>query len=258
MTARCRMDPSSASISYALEPIVACEPHRLAKPVWWWELLYRGRRPASAGPATPAEWRDWYGVLPELLGSAMQARPALRVSINFSTYQLLDAGIRERIVMLARWGRQLALEWTEHPLEDLGSVAKREAARFLRELRRSQAVVIGIDDLGAGDDGLGRIVALGEPPDFVKFDGAVLHAGFHAPRLQRLLKSQVDSYRTQGIAVVGEWVESKELHALARWLGMNFLQGFLFPGVAGTTDVTLGSVGRHVDLPAVRTSSDPT
>lgn len=195
--------------------------------------------PAGSALATPAEWRDWYAVLPNVVAPIFQRYPSIRLSINFSTYQLLDAKIRAHVVALAQWREQLAVEWTEHPLDDPGLSGKREAARFLLELRRSRSVVIGIDDVGAGDDGLGRIVALGEPPDFVKFDGEVLRAAHDAGRLRGLLQGQIRSYRSQRIAVVGEWVESNELRELGCRLGMNFLQGFLFPGIAGTTAVPL-------------------
>ncbi len=218
------------NVQYALEPIVPLGAARAAGSVTWWELLHRGGRRGPRGEPclTPAEWREWYRVMPELVDSLMRRHTHVRLSINLSTYQLLDEQIRETAGVLARWGPRMALEWTEDPLTHAGLPGKQAAARLLTELRARWAVVIGIDDAGAGEDGVGRIMSLGEPPDFVKLDGKVLHAAEACPAVEGLLRGQIRAYREQQIDVVGEHVESVGQLRLAHRLCMNFAQGFLF------------------------------
>lgn len=183
--------------------------------------------------ATPAEWREWYATLPALLKSIFARLEGVRLSVNVSSFQLLDTTIRTHLAELAGWGARLALEWTEDPLEEAAAPGRREAARFLTELRRRHAVAIGIDDLGAGDDGFGRLVALRERPDFVKLDGDVLRTVHASGELHALVRGHVRAYRSQGIHVVGEHVETRDLWFLACGLGVDFVQGFLFAGLTG-------------------------
>lgn len=218
---------------YAVEPIVAAQPARwLSRPTWW-ELLYRGTDAAIGGAqrVTLAAWRDWYATLPASLAALVARLDGARVSVNVSSGQLLDTTIRVHLAELAGLGGRLALEWTEDPLAD--AAGRREAARFLTELRRRHAVAIGIDDLGAGDDGFGRLIALRERPDFVKFDGDVLRTVHASPELRALLRDHVRAYRGQGIAVVAEHVETRDHWTLAGELGLDFVQGFLFDGLTG-------------------------
>lgn len=220
---------------YALEPIVAARPAGQSAPPIWWELLYRGEDPATSDPSgTPrAAWCDWYAALPALLAALFARFERVRVSVNVSSVQLLDATIRGHVAGLAGWGARVALEWTEDPLKDAPTAGRGEAARVLTELRRRHGVAIGIDDLGAGDDGFGRLMALRERPDFVKLDGDVLRTVQSIGELRSLLRGHVRAYRSQGIQVVGEHVETRDHWALACALEMDFVQGYLFEGISG-------------------------
>jgi EAL domain-containing protein (putative c-di-GMP-specific phosphodiesterase class I) len=216
-------------MKHAMEPIIPLgRAGRLGRTEWW-ELLYRGGRRSSSGQlcATPAEWRDWYAHLPSILESAFTRHEDVRISVNVSTYQLLDSRIRDHLIGIAKWGRRVAIEWTEDPLLET-LPGKRAAAAFLTGMRSRFAVLIGIDDVGAGEDGMGRMLLLDEPPDFVKLDGSVLRC-VHARRaLEALLAEQIAGFRRVGIEVVGEHIETVGLLQLAERLNLSFAQGFLF------------------------------
>ena len=229
-------------MKHTMEPIVPLgTPGRLGVDPWW-ELLYRGGRRSSGGQicATPAEWRDWYAHIPSILESTLGQNESARISVNVSSYQLLDSCIREQLVEIARWGQRLAIEWTEDPLQE-SLPGKRGAAAFLTTLRSRFSILVGIDDVGAGEDGMGRMILLDEPPDFVKLDGGVLR-GVQARRaLESLLTEQVVGFRKLGIEVVGEHIETFSLLHLAERLNLSFVQGFLFPHREATTATSLKS-----------------
>jgi EAL domain-containing protein (putative c-di-GMP-specific phosphodiesterase class I) len=232
-------------MKHTMEPIVPLgAPGRLGLERWW-ELLYRGGRRTVSGHigATPAEWRDWYAYLPSILESTIGPDQSVRVSVNVSTYQLLDSRIREHLVDIARWGQRVAIEWTEDPLHET-LPGKCGAAAFLTTLRSRFSVLVGIDDVGAGEDGMGRMILLDEPPDFVKLDGSVLRS-VHARRaLEALLTEQVVGFRKLGIEVVGEHIETFGLLSLAERLNLSYVQGFLFPHREGTFANSLNSCGQ--------------
>lgn len=216
-------------MKYALEPIVSARPRGHVGHVAWWELLYRnGEEVDGHRLSTPAGWRAWYAELPKILDVTLRKYPGARVSVNVSTYQLLDDSIRAYLIELVSRHSRVALEWTEDPLKEAELSTKLAAARFLLELRNQFRVEIGIDDVGAGDDGLGRIVALRELPDFVKLDGGVLTAAQESKELHHLLRAHIRAYRAQGISVVGEKIETSDQVDLCCSLGMNFLQGYFF------------------------------
>ncbi len=232
-------------MKYALEPIVPISGYDRSGRTEWWELLYRGGRRSATGQlcATPAEWRDWYATIPAILDSVLTRHATVRLSVNVSTYQLLDSQIRENLIEVAKCGAHLALEWTEDPLALDPLPGKRAAANFLTDLRNRFKVVLGIDDVGAGDDGIGRMILLDRSPDFVKLDGSVLHA-VHARRgHEALVAEQIRAFRRLKIQVVGEHIENVEQLQLARRLGLNYAQGFLFtrqldgPLVANSVDI---------------------
>lgn len=217
-------------MKYALEPIVRIGEQGHTRRTEWWELLYRGGRRSATGQlcATPAEWRDWYAMIPAILDSILARHADVRLSVNVSTYQLLDSQIRENLVELATRGLHLALEWTEDPLALDPLPGKRAAADFLTDLRTRFGVVLGIDDVGAGDDGIGRMILLDTPPDFVKLDGSVLHAVRVRCGHEALVAEQIRAFRRLDVQVVGEHIESVGQLQLARRLGLNYAQGFLF------------------------------
>ncbi len=246
-------------MKYALEPIVPISGYGRSGRTEWWELLYRGGRRSATGQlcATPAEWRDWYAMIPAILDSVVARHANVRLSVNVSTYQLLDSQIRENLIEVARCGAHLALEWTEDPLAPDPLPGKRAAANFLSDLRNRFRVVVGIDDMGAGDDGIGRMILLDRSPDFVKLDGSVLHAVRARCGHEALVAEQIRAFRKLRVQVVGEHIENVGQLQLARRLGLNYAQGFLFTrrldgplvaasvGVAGARDSVNSAESAH-------------
>ena len=217
-------------MNYALEPIVPIGRGDCGRRTDWWELLYRGGRRTASGHlcVTPSAWRDWYASIPAILESIVNRHEDVRLSVNVSTYQLLDSRIRSNLIELARWGTHLALEWTEDPLSPDPLPGKRAAADFLTDLRSRFAILLGIDDVGTGEDGMGRTILLQSCPDFVKLDGSVLRNVHARPGVEPLLAEQVRAFRQLGVQVVGEHVESASQLDLARRLKVSHAQGFLF------------------------------
>lgn len=217
-------------MKHTFEPIVPIGGYGHSEQMAWWELLYRGGRRSATGQlcATPAEWRDWYAMIPTILDTVLTRHANVRLSVNVSTYQLLDSQIRKNLLEVARFGEQLALEWTEDPLALDPLPGKLAAANFLTDLRNRSKVLLGIDDLGAGDDGIGRMILLDRSPDFVKLDGSVLHAVRARCGHEALVAQQVRAFRRLKIQVVGEHIESVGQLQLAKRLGLNYAQGFLF------------------------------
>lgn len=222
-------------MKHAMEPIIPLGTPGPLGSTEWRELLYRGVKINSTGRLYPTlpEWRDWYEHLPSILDAAFRRQDDVRISVNVSTDQLLDPRIRQRLMAVAKWGRRLAVEWVEDPFREPRS-GKRTAAAFLNVMRSQFAVLIGIDDVGAGKDGMGRMLLLDEPPDFVKLDGGLLRGVQSRRALEALLAEQISGFRKLGIEVVGEQIETLSLLHLAERLNLGFVQGFLFAHPVGS------------------------
>jgi EAL domain-containing protein (putative c-di-GMP-specific phosphodiesterase class I) len=183
-------------------------------------------------------------MIPAILDSVVARHANVRLSVNVSTYQLLDSQIRENLIEVARCGAHLALEWTEDPLAPDPLPGKRAAANFLSDLRNRFRVVVGIDDMGAGDDGIGRMILLDRSPDFVKLDGSVLHAVRARCGHEALVAEQIRAFRKLRVQVVGEHIENVgQLHLFTRRLDGPLVAASV--GVAGARDSVNSAESAH-------------
>jgi EAL domain-containing protein (putative c-di-GMP-specific phosphodiesterase class I) len=115
----------------------------------------------------------------------------------------------------------IVLEIHEGAVTDLGG---------MREVRRTLArsgIGLAYDDFGAGQ---ARLVELAEvPPDYLKFDIALIRELDRATAARRrMLASLVEMARELGIVSLAEGIERAAEATVARDLGFELAQGFLF------------------------------
>ena len=196
--------------------------------VSWYELLcrtpdrfVRGRR-----EVTPAEWRSWYSVIGNHVRTVSRHGPEVLVSVNISTEQLMDEDIVGSLRDLA--GLPVILEWTEDVIPHADRAIYQVAAERLEDLRRTAGFRLCVDDVGAGEDGLGRTTYFKEAPESIKLDGGLLHVARTGKRAQKLLAEQVSLYQRDGSKVVVEQVETQHDLTLALALGADYTQGYFF------------------------------
>ncbi|GEM_PF-5887818 len=196
-----------------LEPIVP-----VSDPVsqdGWHELLCR-RLPTSG-----RGWRSWYERIPEIAKFCLNQAGVNRLSINIDGGQLLDL----RIVRALRrmQGLPITLEWTER---STAAASARELGVVLEHLRQDCGFSIALDDVGIGEDGVGRLC--GVRADYVKIDGHVFRQTRGNERIRSLVARSVAFYKEVGAAVVIEHIENESDLQLARRIGADYVQGYLF------------------------------
>lgn len=130
----------------------------------------------------------------------------------------------------------LVLEIHESAVTDLKQIAD------LRLSLNEMGIGLAYDDFGAGRARLLELVET--PPDYLKFDYTMIHGldSADSPRY-RLLDTLNNLVHGMGIATLAECVETEQVAALCRRIGMDYFQGFLF--------------GRPMPIPLADTGSDP-
>lgn len=155
----------------------------------------------------------------------LHANPLLRVSVNLAPEQLGEAGFAERVLrLLAAHGEQadsLMLELTERQLM-LDTDGR--ALATLHQLARA-GVHLALDDFGMGYSGLAALYTL--PIDCVKIDRMFMTEG-DSQRREQFLTGVVALAHPLGMAIVAEGIETVEQDELARRVGCDHTQGFLF------------------------------
>lgn len=164
-------------------------------------------------------------VLNEACHAAMQLPPLLSMAVNVSAVQLADPALPRRVrAALATSGlapARLELEITETAL-----AANRDRALAVLAQLRALGVRIAIDDFGVGYSSLDTVSVY--PVDKIKIDRCFIH-DFVTHRASRSLVAAIISIgQSLGVPVLAEGVESESQLALARELGCNAVQGFLF------------------------------
>jgi EAL domain-containing protein (putative c-di-GMP-specific phosphodiesterase class I) len=116
---------------------------------------------------------------------------------------------------------KLCLEWTE----DFSSNADlhNAAERFI-EWRKEHIVLISVDDVGAGMDGLLRTTLT--QPDVLKIDGNFLKLAIASIENREILQHMISHFSTKKMTVVAEHIETSWHLSFARSIGCNAWQGF--------------------------------
>lgn len=159
----------------------------------------------------------------ELMGDLIEEAPNLTFSFNASPSQIVDEAFANRFADLLRRAQldpaRVVIEITER--EEIGDV---RTARRRIEALRANGVVIAIDDVGTGHNGLVSIQGLGAA--ILKIDKFFVDGIELDPRAGTMVRMLVSMAREYGMKVVAEGVErGEQLSALSR-LGVDAVQGY--------------------------------
>jgi EAL domain-containing protein (putative c-di-GMP-specific phosphodiesterase class I) len=197
-------------MQFALQPVV-----RLAdRVVMGYELLVRGPDDTSARrvlAATPPERLD-RAALAALRDILPRIEPPIWLSVNIRCVRTLPGDLRPPE------GRAV-LEVSERV--PLG----RRDFEALRALRRA-GWRVALDDVGAGRNGLGVVLAL--RPDIVKVDGRWTRRLSRSAAARHFVRALVLTAFRFGATVVVEGVETEDAAGAAAGLGVAAAQGRLF------------------------------
>lgn len=187
--------------------IPLAEETRLIVPLGWWVF-----------EAACQQLLDWLEQFPE--------QQALKLNVNFSTVQLQQTNLVERIdrtlTTTGLSGEHLKFEITEGYLLE-NTTLPIETLRQLKDL----GIELCIDDFGTGYSSLSRLHEF--PIDILKIDRSFIqrvdiHSGANLETIQMI----VTLAHSLGMDVVAEGVETPEQLEKLRELGCNFVQGYLF------------------------------
>ncbi len=145
------------------------------------------------------------------------------IAANVSGLSMQSVAFRGRLLSLLPSGsyRRLLIELTE--TAEIQDVAA--AATTLDRLRASN-IGLCIDDFGAGAAAFRYLRDF--RMDYVKIDGAYVHAAMRSKRDRDLVTSMLVLARSVGAQAIAEMIETKEQAHLMEELGSAFGQGWLF------------------------------
>jgi EAL domain-containing protein (putative c-di-GMP-specific phosphodiesterase class I) len=147
----------------------------------------------------------------------------LQMCVNVSRHDLLDDTLGGYIDALLRQHdvapEKLTLEVTESCL----SMDGERVARNIHELR-SRGICISIDDFGVGYSSMSQL--LGIPIDELKIDKAFVLGLRTDGRAESIVRSTVQLGHALNLRVVAEGVETPEVLASLRELGVDVVQGY--------------------------------
>jgi diguanylate cyclase (GGDEF)-like protein len=135
--------------------------------------------------------------------------------------------------------RLLSFELTETAA--VANIVRAEALmRRLREL----GFDVALDDFGRGLSSLSYLKTL--PVTHLKIDGSFVRDVVDDDRSRAMMSAIVQLARAMGLRTVAECVESEQIHALVRELGVEFGQGFSIGRPAPLEGVIAGLVGANI------------
>lgn len=161
--------------------------------------------------------------------------PGFRVAVNVSGHELSDdrliATIESALCASGAHPACLTIELTE--TADLTNV---DAARHTICQLRSMGVRVALDDFGASYATFERLRHL--PFDSIKVDKAVMQTA-QWPVGEAFVVAAVNLGRSLGMSVIAEGIETRELADLARRLGCDYGQGYLWSRALTAPDAGL-------------------
>ncbi|WP_031570811.1 EAL domain-containing protein [Acidithiobacillus thiooxidans] len=168
-------------------------------------------------PETLPDWIDWITHLVELANQT--ATPDYFASINVDGWNLHHPQIMN---ILQKLTGDAVVEWTERPDKH----STRKTALKLRELQAKTGVRLSIDDVGAGIDGIQRILLV--EPDFIKIDGQIIQEATinQNPMAFAAIDSLLNLAQKAGALAVAEWIESEIEWEVCKKCGIDLVQGY--------------------------------
>lgn len=161
-------------------------------------------------------------VLRTALAETKAAR--LRVAVNLSVRNLLDAGLPELVAATLRETDRRAVDLTCEVTEG-GAMSNAETAvRILGELR-AMGCELSIDDFGTGYSSMAYLQRL--PVHELKIDRSFLHGIPADRRNSSIVQASIGLAHGLGLVVVGEGVEDEATFGALKTLGCDRAQGYL-------------------------------
>ncbi len=148
----------------------------------------------------------------------------LHLAVNVSGRTIVSAGFLRMIERLTREGDlagRLMFEVTESAVIDDLAVAQRHVQALQR-----MGFSVCLDDFGAGGASYGYLRQLSV--DMVKIDGAHVRELTHRGRDDTMIRHMVGLCRELNVTTVAEMVETREVAASLRAVGVDYAQGWLF------------------------------
>lgn len=156
---------------------------------------------------------------------SMKSTPGVRVAVNLSQRQLLQAGtstlVRDALAVAQCPPEQLLLEVPEDAL-----LRDPESAVHALKALKDVGVGIAIDDLGTGSSALSYLKRF--PVDMVKIDRSLIAGLGQDPEQSAVVASLVSMAQAIGVPCVAEGVETADQLRVLRRLECDFAQGYLF------------------------------
>ena len=150
---------------------------------------------------------------------------SIRVAVNVSARQILEAGFFDRVAaILANTGlapERLEIEITESVLIHADQTVL-DAMKRLRQM----GVTFALDDFGTGYSSLGRLHLL--PLDKIKIDQSFTRAIESSRSAFGIVETIIDLSRKLGMATTAEGIETEAQHALLFEAGCQQGQGYLY------------------------------
>ncbi|WP_143869992.1 EAL domain-containing protein [Catenovulum sediminis] len=157
------------------------------------------------------------------------AQYKIHVSVNVSVYDINSPHLQEILLQLRQ--RQLAGYFCFEITETEGIENHKGMSHFIEELQISGCQV-AIDDFGTGYSNFSHILDL--QANKLKIDGSLIQRLLTDNKAELVVKTIVESAKTMGMETVAEFVDSAELQAKVKQLGIDYSQGFYFsPPVQG-------------------------
>jgi len=154
----------------------------------------------------------------------LQAKPEIpALAVNISGRSLDDPGlalfISDELLSAKVEPRRLMIEITEtSALSDL-----QEAQRFIQALRHTGCIIC-LDDFGTGFASFAYLKHI--KADILKIDGLFIRDIIFERDNKVFVKAIVDVARGLGKTTVAEFVESREIYAVLKEMGVDMVQGY--------------------------------
>jgi diguanylate cyclase len=161
----------------------------------------------------------------EWLKSLQDISVVSTICVNLSGQSIGDRAFHgHTIETLMMAGKQLCERICLEITETATVTNMADASIFIEQVRQL-GVRIALDDFGAGASSFGYLKTL--KVDMLKIDGQFIKAMIHDPLDDSAVRCFVDVASIVGLKTVAEYVESPEILAHVRSLGINCAQGYL-------------------------------
>jgi EAL domain-containing protein (putative c-di-GMP-specific phosphodiesterase class I) len=229
-----KLEKALSTLSVVYQPVV----HAQERQLYGHEALMRSAEPALPHPAAVLKAATRVGRLHDV-GRAVRALVAPQaltaascnqyLFVNVHTEDLLDPALYLPNEPLSRAASHVILELTDRASLEHVTDAEQRVERL-----RALGYRIALDDLGAGQAGLGSFNRL--EPEFVKLDLSLVRAVHRDASKRNIVRSLSRVCHDMGKSVIAEGVETEDERGALIEAGCDLLQGYLFGRPAPTAE----------------------